>query len=253
MKRIHAALLCVFLTCLPAGTLLAEEESLLTDRNGDSNVEILAFGDSLTAGVGDTDEAGGYPSRLRNLLGVSVVNSGVPGEELCKTGYTRFPQSLSKVNPDIAVIFEGANDAREPQTDSTFQWRMQRLINTAIAQGRLPVLVTFPQPCCNHALLAPYTPGYSAVLRNLGIEYGIPVVDLEHVWGTTCINKSECELFNLPEGLHPNATGYTAIAQAVAATLLGIDLFSEDGASQLEKQLGLPSGTVIVKPDLSEN
>ena len=66
------------------------------------------------------------------------------------------------------------------------------------------------------------------------------------------IRDKICEFFNIPEGLHPNALGYTAIAQAIAARLLEIDIFNEGGARELESRLGLAEGTIIVKPDLVE-
>ena len=252
MMRCIAAYLLMFcfMQSVPSSIYAQSSgESILEDRTGDGTVSVLAFGDSLTVGVGDAEEAGGYPSRLMQLLGLPVLNKGVAGENFCSLGYERFPQVLAGSNSDIALIFEGENDARVPESDDTYQRYMQRVINTAIVLNRQPVLVTLPQACCEHALLAPYTPGYSAVLRELATINSIPYVDVEHVWGTTCQNKGECELFNIPEGLHPNALGYTAIAQAMAASLLGINIFDQDGAQNLEKALGLPTGTVIVKPD----
>ena len=45
----------------------------------------IAFGDSITEGVGDTKKLGGYPARLQTLLtergqNALVINSGLPGE-----------------------------------------------------------------------------------------------------------------------------------------------------------------------------
>jgi hypothetical protein len=77
---------------------------------------------------------------------------------------------------------------------------------------------------------------------------GLQVTDLELTWDTTCKDPLRCELFNLPEGLHPNTTGYDVMAQAVTATLMGIDLFAPEGAAQLEAALGLQPGAVLVKP-----
>ena len=91
VKIILLLLVCLFLE----STASAESETLLVDRNGDESVSILAFGDSLTYGVGDGSAPGkvveepsranspaGYPKRIQNLSGVRVSNSGVPGEQL---------------------------------------------------------------------------------------------------------------------------------------------------------------------------
>ena len=39
------------------------------------------------------------------------------------------------------------------------------------------------------------------------------------------------------------------IAQVLLAKLAGIDIFSPQGATDLEKAYALPAGSVIVKPD----
>jgi len=55
--------------------------------NNDGKILLMAFGDSITAGVGDGPGAenfprppAGYPLRLQSLLGLPVVNDGDPGE-----------------------------------------------------------------------------------------------------------------------------------------------------------------------------
>lgn len=226
-------------------------ENLLVDHNGDGIVTLAAFGDSITVGKGDEEDKG-YPGRLSEILNLEVINGGLSGEEFCKEGILRFPRVLGRSDPDLILILEGFNDARVPQSDAIYQRLMQRAINVTLARGREPVLMTLMRPDGNHIFLAPYTPGYSSVLRSLASMNSVPYVDLGHVWKTTCVDRGACELFNQPDGLHPNATGYTAIAQAISARLLGIDIFSATGASELEQAAGLPAGSVIVKPDTAK-
>ena len=249
MREFPAVLAFSAFLFFPAFAFTENLQSLLVDADGDGVVTVLAFGDSITSGVGDEEDLGGYPARLENLLKLNVINAGVPGEVLTEEGVYRYPEVFLRSNPDLVLIMEGANDAREPVDDDIYQRAVQRLINVTVSSGRTPVLMTLPQPCCNHFFLEPATPRYSAVLRALAAMNDVPLVDLEHVWGTTCGNTAECELYNIPEGLHPSSLGYTAIAQAAAARLMGIDIFSPDGAQRLEEQLGLPAGTVIVRPD----
>ena len=108
--------------------------------------------------------------------------------------------------------------------------------------------MTLPEPCCEHGSLSPFTTSYSISILEIAAANSLRTVDLEQVWKTTCQNPGECELYNLPEGLHPNSLGYDVIAQSVSATLLGIDILAADGAAQLEAALGLEPGTVLVKP-----
>ncbi len=245
--------LLLLLLSAAAATSYAQSggKGLLDDINGDARISVLAFGDSITQGVGDEDGLG-YPARLEKIIGNSVENAGLAGEELCAGGIFRYPNVFTRSNPDIDIIMEGANDAYVRVDDDLYQKCLQRLINITLYSGRTPVLMTLPTPCCEHRGSGQITPGYSAVIRALASMNNVPFVDLERVWNTTCADKGECELYNLPSGLHPNALGYTAIAQAVAATLYGIDIFAAGGAAELEKRAGLPAGSVIVKPDVTE-
>jgi hypothetical protein len=79
----------------------------------------------------------------------------------------------------------------------------------------------------------------------------VRLADVETLWRSTCPELTQCDLYNLPEGLHPNRKGYDALAQIFAAALLGIDLLSSGGPAELEVALGLDSGGVIVKPPTS--
>ena len=263
MKRIYVALL---LLCLSFTTpLRADQSDVLSDRNGDGAVGLLAFGDSITFGRGDgippgadieslpeSATGGGYPQRLSTMLGVPVTNSGVPGEEIGVNGADRFPSATVASTADVVMIMEGTNDAVHLRSSGDVSRAFQRVINVAVAQGKLPVLLTPPLPCCRQDALAPYVSSYDAAIRDLAAINEIPIADVARAWKTSCTNPTACELYNVPEGLHPNTVGYDVLAQTVAATLVGVDIFSDGGAHQLESALGLPADSVIVKPDLAD-
>lgn len=220
---------------------------ILKDYNGDGSVSIVAFGDSITAGVGDSSGLGGYPKRLGNYLGVPVVNRGISSERLITDGQARFPSVMLSSSADIVVILEGANDAVFRESSSDYQKALQRVINVAVALGKKVVLGAPQRPCCNKGARAPYTDAYAEVVRKLSIINDAPLADFDLAWRTTCKNKNSCELYVLPEGLHPNKTGYDVMAQVSAAALLGINVFAPNGATELEEALNLPKGSVIVK------
>ena len=69
---------------------------------------ILAFGDSLTAGVGTTKDKS-YPSVLAELTGRHIINAGISGEET-KAGLQRFEHVLVQSKPDLVILLEGGND-----------------------------------------------------------------------------------------------------------------------------------------------
>lgn len=249
---------------LLAPQLAFAQSSVLTDRNGDGVVSVLAFGDSLTFGVGDgsapgafievpeqTDGRGGYPLRVEGLFSISVENRGVPGEEIAKGGVERFVSVLQGSSADVVVILEGVNDSVFRLDRGAYSRFLQKLINAAVALGKLPVLATLQRPCCNHAGREPFVDSYTSVVQELAFINDLRVADLERAWRTTCVNKEECELYNLPEGLHPNSKGYDVMAQTILAALLGIDVFAVDGAAQLETAIGAAPGTVLVKPEVT--
>ena len=251
MKKLWCALVFPLLAITSA---IAEDENILIDQNGDGAISIVAFGDSITYGVGDSadienDEPdfGGYPARLASLVGVSVANFGDPGEELTDGGSRRFSSVIQSSNADIAVILEGSNDAFNTVEPGTYRRALQRSINVARATGKKVVLVTLPDPCCEHGQLIPFTTNYSGIVVELAEINAVPYADARLAWKTTCVSPA-CELYRLPEGLHPNPTGYDVLAQTVAAALVGVDVFEEGGAQNLEGALGLAEGTVLVKP-----
>ena len=245
--------------CFQAGSLSAQTEvGALKDQNGDGTIRIVAFGDSITAGVGDGGRSGdeiapasavsGFPQRLETLLGLPVDNAGLPGEEIATSGVARVLDVIAAQAPDYLVITEGTNDAVKQLGSESYRDSLQRIINVARAQGVQVILQTLPPPCCEHSSLTIFTESYSNLIAELGAVNALAVSDLERAWITTCSSLLSCNLYNLPEGLHPNARGYDVISQTLAATMVGIDIFTPSGAADLEAALGLAAGSVIVQP-----
>ena len=235
----------------------------LSDLNNDGEVRILAFGDSVTFGVGDgtsigefsafppvTDGSMGYPARVENILGVFVDNEGVPGEEVAMGGAERYVSLVQSSSADYFLIKEGTNDSIRILDRSVYSSIMQSLINVTRAMGREPILLTIPNSCCDRDGRQPITDGYSEEIITLGFINDVAVADVDRAWETTCIDQEECELYNIPDGIHPNTVGYDVMAQTVLSALLGIDIFQQDGAGLLEQALGLETGTVLVQPSL---
>ena len=72
-------------------------------------LKVLAFGDSMTFGVGDPDGIG-YPERLENALGDDnvVLNLGEPGEDTAMA-LSRIGGALAQ-GGDVLLLMEGTND-----------------------------------------------------------------------------------------------------------------------------------------------
>lgn len=232
----RALVLLIIWTGVSSGSS-AFADSVLSDTNGDGQVEILAFGDSITYGVGDGTQPGeyvvtipgrgaprGYPLRLSSLVGVPVYNGGVPGEELVGSGaigsgIDRFPNLIVGSSVDVVIIMEGSNDAQHFVTSRTYSTTLQKAINVARAEGKHVVLATLPPPTGNHAQFAGFTYAYSESVRQLATLNSLALSDVEQTFFEGCTQLSTCAYYNLPEGLHPNTPGYDAITDAMAAAL----------------------------------
>lgn len=216
------------------GQALAQSGALLEDVNGDGAVTVLAFGDSITYGVGDgsnpgdyveaIDEAGkprGYPKRLSAKISAGVENAGVPGERFLWDGVSRAASLVIGSDVDTVIFMEGANDAVHRMEGRDYRIGLQRLINVVRAEGKGMLLNTVTPPAGSHASLAPYTTLYSSIVRDLAVINSLSVADVEQKFRSTCPDLDSCQLYNLPEGLHPNTLGYDAIAQVVLDALGG--------------------------------
>lgn len=101
----------------------------LADLNGDGQIVVLCFGDSITVGVGDGAAAnvapsspGGYPARLQSLLAghsavpLVIINDGVSGETTDE-GRERLETELEANKPDYVILLEGA-ESRHPHVET---------------------------------------------------------------------------------------------------------------------------------------
>ncbi len=102
MIRLYRCILLVTITFFLQGC------DQLTLNPVPANGTILAFGDSLTFGVG-VEESDNYPSILATLTQREVVNAGISGE-ITQDGLMRFEQELDEVQPHLVILLEGGND-----------------------------------------------------------------------------------------------------------------------------------------------
>jgi lysophospholipase L1-like esterase len=263
MLRFFASL-AAMVWLLGPGAAAGAADDMLQDRNGDGVVSFIGYGDSITWGMGDgtspgqsvsepplTDGSMGYLARLTQWLGIPTKNAGRPGEALTTQGIFRLPGTLLASRADIVGFLEGINDVFEQARPFEYEVSYQRAVNVSLALGKQPLLMTMPVPCCDHGGERPYAALVSNKVREISALNALPFVDLERAWRTTCQDQRACELLCRPDGLHPNSKGYDVVAQTVAASLFGIDIFAADGAAELEAALGWQPGAVIVKPDIN--
>lgn len=212
----------------------AQEGNLLGDVTGDGSVTVLAFGDSITYGVGDggnpgdyvetIDDAGeprGYPKRLSATVSAGIENGGSPGERFLYDGFGRLMSFIIGGDVDTVIFMEGANDAVHRVEGREYRIALQRALNVARAEGKNVLLNTLPPPVALRSSLAPYTTLYSSIVKDLAVLNAVPVADVEQKFRESCPDLDSCQFYNLPEGLHPNSAGYDAISKVVSEALGG--------------------------------
>jgi lysophospholipase L1-like esterase len=163
---------------------------------------ILAFGDSLTHGTGASlDEA--YPARLARLSNRAVVNAGVPGESTAE-GLQRLPALLAEHHPKLVLLCLGGNDMLRRVSVSETENNLRLMLQTLRASGANVVLIGVPEP-----KLFGGAPDFYARLAD---EFQLPY-DGDILNTVLKNNTLKSDL------IHPNAAGYEAIAQQLAALL----------------------------------
>lgn len=181
---------------------------LATSPLSAQTLRILAFGDSLTAGLGlDPGEA--FPARLEAALearghDIVIVNAGVSGDT-SSAGAERLDWALDgKID---AVILElGANDALRGIDPQQTELALDGIL-TELKKRKLPVLFV--------GMLAP---------RNLGPDFGkkfdalFPRLAQKHgvLFYPFFLDGVAAEpALNQPDGLHPNSKGVDMIVSRI--------------------------------------
>jgi acyl-CoA thioesterase-1 len=171
-------------------------------------IHILAFGDSLTAGLG-LEPGQAFPARLEAALkarghDIVIANAGVSGDT-STAGAERLDWSLV---PEIdGVILElGSNDALRGIDPAETEKALDRILS-ALKARKLPVLFA--------GMLAP---------RNLGPDYGkkfealFPRLAEKHgvLFYPFFLDGVAAEpALNQPDGLHPNSKGVDMIVSRI--------------------------------------
>ena len=166
------------------------------------NAVVLAFGDSLTAGLGAAPTAA-YPAVLESLSGRTVINAGVSGE-LTEEGLQRLPDLLAEHDPELIILLEGGNDILRNRSHADAKANLSAMIKLAKDRGSDVVLVGVPKK----SLLAS-TAGFYVELAE---EHQIP---LEKKIIGSLLKKPAMK----SDSVHFNAAGYRALAEAIHQVL----------------------------------
>jgi acyl-CoA thioesterase-1 len=165
---------------------------------------IVAFGDSLTAGLGVTPDES-YPAQLQARLRAEgyayrVVNAGVSGDTTAG-GLRRVDWAL-KNKPDIVIVALGANDAMRGQDLASVRSNLDGIVARFQKAGARVLLVGMEVPPNYGArYAADFRWLYVEVARKRGAAF-MPFL-LDGVAGDPRLNQGD--------GIHPTAEGYRIV------------------------------------------
>jgi lysophospholipase L1-like esterase len=181
----------------------------------------LAFGDSITFGVGSSDEEGyvdDLAAQLRSFWGkADVVNAGIPATR-SDAGRARLPGELSRHRPAYALILYGTNDWNEPACRNAFPCytveALRDMVQDTRSAGAHPIVGTIPPVNPQFADRNPterndWVRRMNDLIRQMAAQERAQVAEIH---GDFMRQPSLPPLF--ADFLHPNDQGYQLISQA---------------------------------------
>ena len=202
MKRAASLLImlaaCLLLVLAPLHGIAAETQPPV----------IVAFGDSLTAGLGlPQDQA--FPAQLEAALKArgteaTVVNAGVSGDTAA-AGLARLDWSLPD-NASAVIIELGANDALQGVPPEGTKQALAKIIETVQAR-RLPILLAGMEAPPNMG--KDYADQFRAIYVDLAERYHVLLYAF--FLEGAALNDGMTQ----GDGLHPNAKGVAAIVENI--------------------------------------
>lgn len=166
-------------------------------RNSNAEGEtIIAFGDSLTHGIGASKDMD-YPSQLSRMIGKPVINMGVPGET---TGDALERLELVLVeNPRIVIVTLGGNDIRKKVPREQVFNNLRTIVSRIQENGAMVVLGGIDVPVFG----SDFGDAYITLARDTG-SLLVP-----NVFEGIINNKSL-----MSDPVHPNGKGYRLMAES---------------------------------------
>lgn len=172
-------------------------------RNRDSRgTNVIAFGDSLTAGYGAAaGEA--YPAVLAALLGTPIINAGVSGDTT-ESALARIDEDVLARDPRVVLVGLGGNDFLRGTPLAETEANLRAIVRKVHARGAMVVLLGFRFPTLG--------PSYEEMYERVAEEEGCLLVPdvLDGI-----LRNPETR----SDAIHPNGRGYRVMAERVAEAL----------------------------------
>jgi lysophospholipase L1-like esterase len=168
----------------------------LLNVNNDGT-DIIAFGDSLTAGYG-ADKGSSYPAVLSDIIKKPIINLGVSGDT-ARQGADR-KSDILKYNPYMVIIEFGGNDAMRGRPFVETQKALEEIVDYVHKAGAIAVVVDTG----GNFKMGPY----SKMMKNLAkVKNALFVPEImDGIFSAPALKS---------DAVHPNEKGYKIIAEKI--------------------------------------
>lgn len=182
--------------------------------------DLVAFGDSLTAGYGLVPDEGFVPQLQRWLTDhgadVAVINAGLSGDTTAG-GLARIDWTLS--GPvDAMILTLGGNDLLRGIPPEEARANLDAILAKADGRG-IPVLLVPMQAPGNYG--QDYRDSFDAIYPDLAAKHGAILAEplLAPILALPDRQKALADYVQ-PDGLHPNAKGVALVVEALGPKVL---------------------------------
>jgi acyl-CoA thioesterase-1 len=193
MKRVAVALLLLLFACSPYAHV----------KNLDSRgANVIAFGDSLTAGYG-AGEGEDWPSRVSAATGIPIINTGVSGDTT-DDALERLQDDVLARDPRIVIVGLGGNDFLRGAPIASTEANLRGIVRRIQEKGAMVVLLGFRFPSIGA--------NYEAMYQRVAKEEGCLLVNrtMKGILTDASLRSDQ---------IHPNAKGYALMAERIAGPL----------------------------------
>jgi|TARA_B110000908_G_scaffold119878_1_gene140520 acyl-CoA hydrolase len=169
---------------------------------------VLAFGDSVTYGVG-ANSGEDFPTLLAAETGWNVINAGVSGDTADKAKH-RIGALLAKHQPRLVIVELGGNDFLRRRSMAAVKQDLRQIIDQSLNSGATTVLISVPALSVFRATMG--TLADAPIYAELAEETSVVLVS-DLFSGVLSDDNLKADK------IHPNSRGYEVFTAGLVTSL----------------------------------
>ena len=174
---------------------------------------VLAFGDSVTYGVG-AKSGEDFPTLLAAETGWNVIKAGVSGDTASEARH-RIDALLAQYQPQLVIVELGGNDFLRRRPAATVKRDLRQIIDMSLASGATTVLISVPELSVLRVTMGALAD--APIYEELAEETGVVLVSdiFSDVLSDDDLKADE---------IHPNSRGYEVFTAGLVTRLTAAGL-----------------------------